>query len=80
MLLFRRWTSLHVVNGRWWRIAYQAIMLSGPEHGLLVKGMRVLGHLLNLREFELLLGQEIVNGLWVFRRNVVDLGKIFLLR
>ena len=55
-------------------------MLSGPEHGLLVKGMRVLGHLLNLRELELLLGQEIVNGLWVFRRNVVDLGKIFLLR
>ena len=55
-------------------------MLPGRELGLLVEGMGVLGHLFDLGELEFLLGQEIVYGLWVFRRDVVDLGKVFLLR
>lgn len=55
-------------------------MLSRPELGLLVKGMRVLGHLLNLGKLKLLLGQEVVNRLGVFRRNVVDLGQVFRLQ
>ena len=55
-------------------------MLSGHEFGLLVKGMGVLGHLLDFREFEVFLGQEVVDGLGVFGRDVVDLGEVFLLQ
>ena len=55
-------------------------MLPGSEFGLLVKGMGIFGHFLNLGKFEVLLGQEIVYRLWVFGINVVDLGEIFLLR
>lgn len=73
-------SKLHVVDGRWRSIAYQAIMLSRSELGLLIKGMRVLGHLLNLGELKLLLGQKIIYGLWILRRDVVDLSEIFFLR
>ena len=55
-------------------------MLSRSEFGLLVKGVGVFGHFLNLGKFEVLLGQEIVYGLWVCGINVVDLGEVFLLQ
>lgn len=55
-------------------------MLAGRELGFLVKGVGVLGHVLYLGEGEILLGQEVVYGLWVLGRDVVDLGEVFLLR
>ena len=55
-------------------------MLSGSEFGLLVKGVGIFGHFLNLGKFEVLFGKEIVYGLWVFRIDVVDLGEVFLLQ
>lgn len=55
-------------------------MLPGCEFGLLVKGMGILGHFLDLGKFEVLFGQEVVDGLWVFGIDVVDLGEVFLLR
>lgn len=48
--------SLHVVDGRWWRVAYQAVVLPGRELGFLVKGVGVLGHVLDLGEGEILFG------------------------
>lgn len=75
-----RLTSLLAIDGSRWRVTYQAIVLSGSEFGLLVKGVGIFGQFLNLGKFELFLGQEIVYRLWVFGIDVVDLGQIFLLR
>lgn len=71
--------SLHVVDGRWRRVAYQAVVLPGRELGLFVKGVGVLGHILHFGEREVLLGEQVVYGLWVLGRDVVDLGEVFLL-
>lgn len=72
--------SLHVVDGRWRRVAYQAVVLPGRELGLFVKGVGVLGHVLHFGEREVLLGEQVVYGLWVLGRDVVDLGEVFLLQ
>ena len=55
-------------------------MLAGTEFGLLVKGVGIFGHFLNLGKFEFLLGQEIVYRLWISGIDVVDLGQIFFLQ
>ena len=72
--------ALHVVDAHGRSVAYQTIILTGPELGLFGKLVRILRHFFHLCEVELLLGQQVVNSFGILRGDVVNLRQVFLLR
>lgn len=69
--------ALHIVDAH---VAYQAIILTGPELGFFGKFVRILRHFFHLCEIELLLGQQVVNSLGILRGDVVNLRQVVLLQ